>query len=143
MLLHAQATKAGRENAEVGLPPGWAAVWSASRAVWYWRNNDFGEVLWEKTRKERGGLLADDADPAAAAEADAKADLPPGWAAVWSRSKSRWYWRRGDETMWSKPEGKADEAPLPPGWTEHMSRSKGIPYYKNGDRVSWERPSSS
>jgi hypothetical protein len=101
VLLHAQATKAGRENAEVGLPPGWAAVWSASRAVWYWRNNDSGEVAWEKPRKAGGLLGADDAphDPAAAAEADAKADLPPGWAAVWSRSKSRWYWRRGDETL--------------------------------------------
>ena len=103
VLLHAQATKAGRENAVVGLPPGWAAVWSASRAVWYWRNNDSGEVLWEKPRKERGGLLVDDADPAAAAEADAKADLPPGWAAVWSRSRAMWYWRRGDETSWTKP----------------------------------------
>jgi hypothetical protein len=42
-------------------------------------------------------------DPAAAAEADAKADLPPGWAAVWSRSRAVWYWRNGSETSWTKP----------------------------------------
>jgi len=133
----------------VGLPPGWAAVWSASRAVWYWRNNDSGEVAWEKPRKAGGLLGADDAphDPAAAAEADAKADLPPGWAAVWSRSRSVWYWRKGEEVVWTKPrleEAAAAAPPLPPGWTEHMSRSKGVPYWKSDSgETTWTRPSSS
>jgi hypothetical protein len=103
-----QASKAGRANAEVGLPDGWKAVWSTSRAVWYWRAES-GEVAWTKpvrlsaAKSSRTLPSSAPADPAAAAEADAKADLPPGWAAVWSRSRSVWYWRRGDDVQWTKP----------------------------------------
>jgi hypothetical protein len=104
-----QASKAGQANAEVGLPDGWKAVWSASKAVWYWRAES-GEVAWTKpvrlsaAKSSRTlGASSSAPDPAAAAEADAKADLPPGWAAVWSRSRSLWYWRNGSETSWTKP----------------------------------------
>jgi hypothetical protein len=123
--IDAKAGAAGEENAKIGLPDGWKAVWSTSRAVWYWRAES-GQVAWEKpvslsaAKSSRSlGLGAGDAastpattpaadaDPAAAAEADAKADLPPGWTATWSRSKGRWYWRRGDETTWTKPTKEA------------------------------------
>jgi len=107
-----QASKAGQVNAEVGLPDGWKAVWSTSRAVWYWRS-EAGEVSWTKPARLAAAKSARSlgvgsggggaADPAAAAEAEAKADLPPGWTAVWSRSRAVWYWRRGEDTSWTKP----------------------------------------
>jgi hypothetical protein len=110
-----QASKAGQENAEVGLPDGWKAVWSASRSVWSWRA-EAGEVAWTKPVRlsvaKSSRTLGLDAGAAAAAHAPAaEAAAPPA---------------------------------LPPGWTEHMSRSKGVPYWKHEDgRTSWEFPSSS
>jgi hypothetical protein len=101
--VHATSARAGKENAEAGLPPGWAAVWSTSRSVWYWRDANNGEVAWEKPLRKAGVLDAPD-DAADAAEAMAKADLPPGWSATFSRSKQQWYWRGADgSTTWMKP----------------------------------------
>jgi hypothetical protein len=101
VVLHVQATRAGKDNAEAGLPPGWAAHWSNSRAAWHWKGPG-GEVAWEKPLKERTAhaATAEEGKNAEASEA-----LPDGWAAVWSRSRSTWYWRHGasGETTWTKP----------------------------------------
>jgi hypothetical protein len=65
-------------------------------------------------RLSSAGASSDgDGDAAAAsaaasghADADDAADgLAPGWAAVWSKSRSTWYWRHADgqQTTWVKP----------------------------------------
>lgn len=109
--VHAQASKPGEENAKVGLPAGWSAVWSQSKQLWYWRA-DNGEVSWTKpVAPALPPPPAGDADAtaaaAAAAEAEASANqaLLPGYVAVWSKSRLAWYWRHTESgvSTWTKP----------------------------------------
>ena len=96
--LDAQATKAGEENAKVGLPDGWSAHWSNSRAAWYWRNEAAGETRWSKPAASKL------AGASQAGEEEASAELPENWTAVWSKSRAAWYWRHtSGETAWEKP----------------------------------------
>ena len=45
-----------------------------------------------------------DSGPSADDIAQASAGLPDGWSAVWSKSKSAFYWRAaGGDTTWTKP----------------------------------------
>ena len=105
--------------------------------------------------KSVGAVAAADADRqplaggAADAEAAANADLPPGWSAVWSRSRGQWYWRSTDQshTSWTKPTAapKASEQGVdacPAGWTQHFSRSRQTPYWTHDETgtTTWERP---
>jgi hypothetical protein len=96
----AEAEDPAAAAAKADLPPGWAAVFSKSKQCWYWRDEASGATAWEKPSFP-GAAAAGSA--AADGEAEANAGLPAGWAAVWSRSKERWYWRRGGETSWTKP----------------------------------------
>ena len=48
IVVDAQASRPGEENAKVGLPPGWQPVWSESRAMWYWRRPENGQTCWNK-----------------------------------------------------------------------------------------------
>jgi len=48
IVVDAVASRPGEENAMVGLPEGWTAVWSQSRKTFYWRNMTSGETTWEK-----------------------------------------------------------------------------------------------
>ena len=153
VLVHAQATKAGKENAEAGLPPGWSAHWSNTRSVWYWKGPG-GEVAWDKPVGKLS-LAAPLVDP----EVAAKSALPPGWTAVWSKSKSLWYWRSdGGETTWTKPTtsaahsaaetgddpAAAAKADLPPGWAAVWSKSKSLWYWRHesSGETTWTKPSA-
>jgi hypothetical protein len=105
-----QASKAGQVNAEIGLPEGWRAVWSTSRARWYWRSES-GEVAWTKperlsaAKSSRSLGVGAAAAPTAPAPADAAAPaLPPGWPEHMSRSKGIPYWKHEDgRTAWELP----------------------------------------
>jgi OOP family OmpA-OmpF porin len=65
------ASPAGKENAEVGLPPGCSAQWSNSKAAWYWRS-EAGESTWTKPE---GAAVAPVGPPSSAA-APAPAPAP-------------------------------------------------------------------
>ena len=82
----AQASRAGEENASIGLPDGWSAQWSNSKAAWYWRS-EAGETTWTKPSPK-------------------KADrLPEGWAATWSDEHNAEYFvhEASGETTWTRP----------------------------------------
>ena len=116
-----------RVNAEIGLPTGWRAVWSTSRACWYWKS-DAGEAVWTKPVRLSSAKSARSLSGAGDALL-----LPPTTTTA----------PAADADAAAAAEGSAtvkDELPL--GWTEHLSRSRGLPYWKRGDEVSWERPSS-
>ena len=81
---------------EPGLPAGWAAHWSQSRAAWYWKSEKTGESAWTK--------------PTAAAVAEVAADdggapLPAGWVATWSDEHQAHYFVREEdgESTWTRP----------------------------------------
>ena len=78
-------------EAKSGLLPGWTAVWSKSRATWYWRNASSGETSWQKPAN-------------AAASQQPTARLPPGWTETISRSQGKPFWRHVDgRTQWTRP----------------------------------------
>lgn len=105
-----QAARAGEENAKVGLAEGWAAHWSNSRAVWYWRRESTGETVWEKpTAKAAAAADAPNATVAAdaagaTANASEEAPLPDGWTAIWSDADQAYYYSdAAGATSWNRP----------------------------------------
>ena len=88
---YALASPAGKDNAEVGLPPGWAAHWSNSQAAWYWLGPG-GVSTWEKPQP--ASLVVDD-----------PSYLPDGWVEVFSKSRNLPYYRNKQtgETSWERP----------------------------------------
>ena len=112
ILVHGVASAAGKANAEIGLPPGWAAVWSAADKAWYWTNKDSGESTWTKpTRHQRqASTRASAASAEAAASADGgastdEAPAPDGWERIWSDENQAHYFLNSTtkETTWTRP----------------------------------------
>jgi hypothetical protein len=137
--------------AEPPLAAGWVEV-SSSKGTPYWRHSISGATSWSRPASSAASSAASSTERAAAApissaeEDEAKAGLPEGWAAVYSKSRQTWYWRnegRG-ETTWEKPSDlQPSSSPLPSGWGEKFSTSKNRPYwFKVADptSTSWERP---
>jgi hypothetical protein len=94
-----------RDLLALGVPGGFNAAIKAAGA---------GGAQASRRRLSSAGAGSDgDGDAAAASAAasghadadDASDGLAPGWAAVWSKSRSTWYWRHADgqQTTWVKP----------------------------------------
>ena len=91
----------GARDPHQGLPPGWAAEWSAADNRYYYVNTHTGERTWNRP----GG-------PPPGPPADPRVGLPPGWAAEWDAPDKRWFYvntHTGQRT-WDRPHG----GPLPP-----------------------------
>ena len=98
----APAPPMGLAQAAEGLPPGWEPIFSRSKNTYYYRHKTSQETSWVKPTMSGASATSAAVPPAAG---DAEANLPPGWAAVWSKSKSVYYWRNASTgaTSWTKP----------------------------------------
>ena len=114
----AAAPTLGFAQASEGLPPGWEPIFSRSKNTYYYRHKASQETSWVKptaaaataaasslASTASSGSAASAAAPAGSPSSDAASGLPPGWTAVWSKSKSAFYWRNAatGETSWEKP----------------------------------------
>ena len=105
------AAPMGLAQAAEGLPLGWEPVFSRSKNTYYYRHKTSQETSWVKPAvTAAAAAAAAAAAPSSAlavpsAAGDAEANLPPGWTAVWSKSKSVYYWRNmsSGATSWTKP----------------------------------------
>jgi len=94
------------------LPDGWERVWSEEENRYYYTNRKTGGSSWTKPKVYNIESLEDDNQQGEAQDdndeetSEEEQDLPPGWEAVWSKDKERYYYHNSEtgKSTWVKPE---------------------------------------